>query len=72
MDLCLALCAAVGKTKRLGLAHASKATHAHGCAARACRVKHVRRLGYTNFLVGAMDKEIGEELVKQGVPSFAM
>jgi hypothetical protein len=27
---------------------------------------------YPNFLVGAMDKEIGRELVNRGIPSFAM
>ncbi|GFH28561.1 glycosyltransferase, partial [Haematococcus lacustris] len=35
-------------------------------------VDHVRRQGYTNFLVGAMDKEIGQALVSRGIPAFAM
>jgi hypothetical protein len=33
---------------------------------------HVDRLGIKNILVGAMDQDIGRELVKEGINSFAM
>lgn len=33
---------------------------------------HVERLGIKNILVGAMDEDIGRELVRQGINSFAM